>query len=114
MPGIGPGLHAPEACVLPVYYIPMKNGVGACRAYYRHTPPRLSLDFLRYINYIICKKKRRTPARCQNMAGTATLAFTTDGGSYGCSFGSNDLVNPSQKSGFHLSCGSHKVFRQMS
>ena len=22
MPGIEPGLHAPEACVLPVYYIP--------------------------------------------------------------------------------------------
>jgi len=60
MPGIGPGLHAPEARVLPVYYIPNKdkiikilnfaqNWCGAKRApvrrsfsvggYYRHIYP---------------------------------------------------------------------------
>ena len=25
VPGIEPGLHAPEACVLPVYYTPTKD-----------------------------------------------------------------------------------------
>ena len=28
VPGIEPGLHAPEACVLPVYYTPTQNSVG--------------------------------------------------------------------------------------
>lgn len=46
IPGIEPGLHAPEACVLPLYYIPKIFNRAGC-AYYRHAR-------LRYLTILAC------------------------------------------------------------
>src|SRR3989338_3964492 len=42
-PRIELGSHAPEACILPLYYAPMRNSISIGRVYCRCTTPRRKL-----------------------------------------------------------------------
>ncbi len=57
LPGIEPGLHAPHACVLPVYYSPRREEDARDASVFAYSPISSPLTIPVYIEFSACETK---------------------------------------------------------